>query len=69
VGWVSEAGAEYYIQVVGDSLAEVGTYTLTFESADDIVVVPDNSGTYVPRHLPAVPVSVPMDIAASHVGL
>jgi hypothetical protein len=69
VGWVSEAGAEYYIQVVGDSPAEVGTYTLTFESADDIVVVPDNSGTYVPRPLPAVPVSVPMDLAASHFAL
>jgi hypothetical protein len=48
VGWVSEAGAEYYIQVVGDSLGDFGSYTLAIQSVDNITVVPDNNGKHTP---------------------
>jgi hypothetical protein len=47
--WSSEAAAEYYIQVVGYSLADVVSYTLFVISNDNIEVVPDNNGEY-PRN-------------------
>jgi hypothetical protein len=45
VQWTSEAGAEYYVQVVGGVPAEFGTYTLTVTSFDGINAV-GASGTY-----------------------
>jgi hypothetical protein len=48
VVWNSEAGAEYYIQVVGASPDQFGLYTLSVASDDDIAVVLDNNGEYPP---------------------
>jgi hypothetical protein len=45
--WQPETGAEYYIQVVGDSTGDYGEYTLSVESVDDIVVLPVNNGAYL----------------------
>jgi hypothetical protein len=42
--WNSEVGAEYYIQVVGDSPADFGSYRLEVQSSDDIEVVPVTNG-------------------------
>jgi hypothetical protein len=51
-GWLSEAGAEYYIQVVGDDRFSDGPFTLAVSSVDDITVGQDNNGAY-PRVLKA----------------
>jgi hypothetical protein len=44
--WKSEAGAEYYVQVVGDTLLDNGSYTLTIEGFGDMIVEPANNGEY-----------------------
>jgi hypothetical protein len=49
LAWSPETGAEYYIQVVGDSLGDNGQYTLSVYSVGDIAVVLDNNGEYPPR--------------------
>jgi hypothetical protein len=54
VYWTPEAEAEYYIQVVGDSLVDFGSYTLEVFNSVDFVVELDNGGAY-PRVLKAYP--------------
>jgi hypothetical protein len=46
VDWNTVAGAEYYIQVVGNSLGDFGSYTLSVGSDDIIVVELDNNGEH-----------------------
>jgi hypothetical protein len=56
LSWSPETGTEYYIQVVGDSLANFGSYTLGVYSGDNIAVVLDNNGEY-PSSLEGIPTS------------